>query len=155
MSDLIEAKAEHLFQNTSAEKVYDAWLDEDQLRAWSIEAMNIFGLVADLREIRVDARVGGSFLFTDMRDGEEARHWGTYSVLDRPNIIEFTWFTSEEEEQNSTSIVRIEITPEEEGCSVVLTHTMDAEWADYIEQTERGWTTMLQAIEAIQNTEKN
>ena len=147
MTELIEARAKHRFHRLTAQQVYDAWLNEDDLRAWMDNALSTFGLSADIREIKVDARVGGSFLFTDMRDGEEARHWGTYRVLDRPSFIEFTWLTSEEEEREAISIVRIEITPEKTGCSAVLTHRMNGEWAEYIEQTERGWAMMLTAIE--------
>jgi uncharacterized protein YndB with AHSA1/START domain len=81
-----------------------------------------------------------------MRDGVEAEHWGTYRALERPHLIEFTWFTSQEEEEKYTSIVRIEISPENSGCTVSISHTIDALFAEYLEPTEKGWATMLQAI---------
>ena len=45
--------------------------------------MNL-GLAGDMKRVEIDARVGGKFYFSDMRDGTEARHWGTYLELDRP-----------------------------------------------------------------------
>lgn len=148
MSKLVEAKVEHRFRHAGAEEVYDAWLDENDLRSWMREALTTFGLAADIRRIETDAREGGCFVFSDMRDGDEARHWGTYRRLERPRLIEFTWFTSEEEEREDLSVVRIEITPQPVGCTAVLTHSMDAAYEDYLEQTARGWKTMLDAIEA-------
>lgn len=147
MDDLVEARAEHRYRHLSAQEVYDAWLDEDDLRSWMRQALKAFGLAADIRRIEIDAREGGGFLFSDMRDGEEARHWGTYQVLKPPHVIEFTWFTSEEEERENESAVRIEITPHPTGCSVALTHAMNASYAEYADQTARGWAAMLKAIE--------
>lgn len=152
MSELVEAKVEYRFQHATAEEVYDAWLDEEDVRSWMREALATFGLAADIRRIEIDAREGGRYFFTDMRDGEEARHWGTYRKLERPRLIEFTWFTSEEEERQGSSVVRIEIAPHVTGCSVVLTHAMDAAYTEYLGQTAHGWETMLKAIDASRDS---
>jgi len=52
-------------------------------------------------QIKIDAKVGGAFLFSDIRDGVEAKHWGTYLELERPGKIVFTWITDESEEGGS------------------------------------------------------
>ncbi|UGU32519.1 SRPBCC domain-containing protein [Mycolicibacterium smegmatis] len=147
MTDIIEARVEHRFESATAEQVFDAWLDQGDVRAWMAAALRAHGLEGDIRRVEIDPRVGGRFFFSDVRDGAEAEHWGTYQALERPKLIEFTWFTSEDEEQNSTSLVRIEITPEPQGCSVVLTHKLDATFAEYREPTETGWRTMLTAVD--------
>jgi uncharacterized protein YndB with AHSA1/START domain len=151
MKDLVTAKVTHKFENVSAEEVYDAWLNEEDVRAWSTIALKTHGLGADLRRIEIDPRVGGKFFFSDMREGVEAEHWGTYRALDRPHLIEFTWFTSQEEEEKYTSIVRIEILPEDSGCTVTISHTIDAIFAEYLEPTEKGWATMLEAIARLRD----
>ena len=88
MDEKIEARVSHRFKAT-AEQVYDAWLDPQQVRLWMSAALKSFGLSGDIQRIEIDARVGGAFLFSDRRGDTEARHWGTYLVLDRPHKIVF------------------------------------------------------------------
>lgn len=149
MGKTFDAQVRHRFKTATAEDVFDAWLNEDDVRSWMRSALNTLGLAGDIRRIEIDPRPGGRFFFSDMRDGTEAEHWGTYTTLERPKLIEFTWFTSEKDEKESTSLVRIEITPETEGCSVLLTDKLDAAYAEYREQTQKGWSTMLAAMERL------
>lgn len=144
MSQTVTARVDYRFKTATAEDVFDAWVIQEDVRAWA--AMSFPG---EIKTIEIDAREGGRFLFSDIRDGAEARHWGTYQVFDRPRVLQFTWFVSEEEEREATSIVRIEITPERVGCSVVLTHEMDAEFAEYIGPTQKAWSKMLSVIEQV------
>lgn len=144
MSNTVTARVEYRFETATAEEVFDAWVTPEDVRAWGELSFS-----GEVETIEIDAREGGSFLFSDMRDGEEARHWGTYQVFDRPRVLQFTWFVSEEEEREATSIVRIEITPETVGCSVVLTHEMDAEFAEYLGPTENAWSKMLSVIDQM------
>jgi uncharacterized protein YndB with AHSA1/START domain len=145
MDSRIEAKVSHRFQ-APAERVYDAWLDAEQVRLWMAAALKGFGLAGDIRRVEIDARVGGKFFFSDMRDGTEAKHWGTYLELDRPRKIVFTWIVDEGEESNP-SIVTLTIRSETDGCLATIVHEMDAQWLDYIARTEAGWGRMLDAIE--------
>lgn len=147
MNKTVKARVEYRFTSATAEEVFDAWLSQEDVRVWMTHSLKANGLSGEIGSVEIDARLGGGFLFTDTRDGEEARHWGTYEVFERPRVLQFTWFTSEEEEKETTSVVRIEITPEKTGCSVVLTHEMDAEWAAYKEQAQNSWRYMLAAIE--------
>jgi uncharacterized protein YndB with AHSA1/START domain len=147
MESKVEAKVSHRFQAT-AERVYDAWLDPQQVRVWMAAAQRSFGLAGDIRRIEIDARVGGKFLFSDMRDGAEAKHWGTYLELDRPRKIVFTWIVAESEEANP-STVTLTIQPEADGCLATIVHAMDAKWLDFVSRTETGWARMLQEIDAL------
>ena len=148
MSDVVEVMVEHQFQHATADEVFDAWLNPQDLRSWMSHALTAFGLSAEIVRIEVDPRPGGAFMFSDRRDGEEVQHWGTYLTLERPSVLQFTWFTSEESEREGSSIVRIEFVPQAAGCSARLTHKMPATYTEYTEQAERGWKTLLASIEA-------
>ncbi len=147
MTEKIEVKVTHRFK-ASAERVYDAWLDPGKVRVWMRMAAQSLGLSGDIRQIEIEPNIGGKFLFTDMRDGAEARHWGTYLELERPHKIVFTWITDESEEPDPGKVT-LTIQPEGEGCLATIVHEMDAKWADYVEQTENGWSCMLRATDGL------
>jgi uncharacterized protein YndB with AHSA1/START domain len=147
MSSKIQARVTHHFK-AAAERVYDAWLNPNQVRAWMAGALESLGLAGDIRRVEIDARIGGRFFFSDMRDGQEARHWGTYLELDRPRRIVFSWIVDESEEANP-STVTLTIQPEPESCAATIVHEMDAQWADYLSQTESGWARMLHAVDRL------
>lgn len=146
MTPRIQAKATHRF-SAAAERVFDAWLDEDVVREWMSAALRTMGLPGEMTTVRLDARVGGSFLFADIRDGVEARHWGTYIELERPHRLVFTWIVDASEEDDP-STVTVTIMPDGEGSVATVVHDMDAAWAEYVKRTEDGWTRMMGAIEA-------
>ena len=108
------------------------------------------GLNGEITACELDPVVGGRFLFADMREDGEARHWGTFKVLERPTKIAFTWITDPDEEADP-SLVTLIIEPEPDGPGAIVTlyHEMDAQWADYVPQTEKGWTSMLQGIDTV------
>lgn len=146
MPETVEATTVHVFATVPAERVFDAWLDPNIARLWMSRAVP--GMPAfDVRRVEIDARVGGRFTFSDMRDDGEAVHWGTYKVIDRPRKLVFTWFTSEEEEQEDNSTVTLTLEPRGLGCVATVVHRMDARWAEWIKQTEKGWGVMLAKVE--------
>jgi uncharacterized protein YndB with AHSA1/START domain len=145
MVELVEARVTYKFR-ASPERVFDAWLDPETARIWM--SMPAAGMPAfNIRRVEIDPRVGGKFTFSDQREDGEAVHWGYYRVINRPTELSFTWFTSEEEEEENTSVVTMTIDRTDDGCVVQLVHSMDARWAEWIKQTERGWTVMLTKIE--------
>src|SRR5262245_23563387 len=147
MGAKIEARASHRFTAT-AEQVYDAWLNPKQVRLWMAAALKSFGLAGDIQRIEIDSRVGGKFFFSDLRDGTEARHWGTYLVLERPRKIVFTWIVDESEEANPSKVT-LTIQTEADGCLATIIQEMDEQWIDYVSRTESGWTRMLQQIDKL------
>lgn len=129
-----------------AERIFDAWLDSVKVRSWA--AQPVPGMPAfDIRRIEIDARVGGKFTFSDLREDGEAVHWGHYREIDPPRKLVFTWFTSEEEEQEDNSVVTLTIEPTAEGCRATIVHSMDERWAEYITPTAAAWAFMLRQIE--------
>lgn len=147
--DYVQAEVEYHYGSMSPEQIYDAWIDEKLLRIWMTKALHDHGMTADIRKLETDPRVGGQFHFADMRAEGLAENWGTYRVLDRPEVLEFTWFAEDEDgSDENRSLVRIEIKPDGGGSRIVLTHQMDAAYAEYLEPTKKGWSTMLAAMEA-------
>jgi len=145
MTASIEARVTHRFR-ASAERVYDAWLDPGKAQLWMEAALVKLGLAGDTQRFEIDARVGGKFFFSDMREGTEARHWGTYLELDRPRKIAFTWIT-EESQEAEPSKVALTIEPDGEGCMATIVHELRSEWAEYVSRVESGWGAMLTAVD--------
>lgn len=139
----INAIVKHRY-TASAERVFDAWLNPELVGKW------MFGPA--LREekilrIEIEARIGGSFSFLVLRDGEELDHVGEYIELKRPNRLVFTWGLPKY--SHNFSIVRIDITPLESGCELTLTHELTPEWADYVDRTKDAWTKMLDMLDTV------
>ncbi|WP_199562547.1 SRPBCC family protein [Pelagibacterium lacus] len=144
---MVTAVARHEFATLTPEQVYDAWLDPEAVRIWGDRNLKERDASARVTRIEIDPKVGGRFVFADIRGGEESEAWGYYRVLDRPRLLVFTWFTSVQEEVEDASTVTLSITPTAGGCVATMSHEMSVEWADYIEPTAKAWSGMLRAIE--------
>lgn len=127
-----------------AERVFDAWLDPEQVREW----MAVSGSMKNLSRVRIDPRLGGSFEFVDVRDGEKVEHVGNYLELERPHRLAFTWRVKPEEE---SSTVSIDIVAHAGGCEATLKHELTPEWAYYADRCEAASAKMLGGIAATVN----
>jgi uncharacterized protein YndB with AHSA1/START domain len=151
VTERIEVKVSHRFQ-ASAERVFDAWLQPEKVRVWMRTALQSMGLSGEIGQIEIDPKVGGTFLFSDMRDGKEMRHRGTYLELERPRKIVFTWIVDGFEELDPSD-VELTIEPKGEGCIATIIHRMDCKWADYAARTEKGWRCYLEATGVLLESE--
>ena len=142
MVKLVEARVQHRFES-AAEQLYDAWLDHKQVRQWLGKSLRNMGLSGEISRVEIDAQIGGKFTFSDMRETGEAVHWGYYRELQRPRRIVFSWFVSEEDEIADSSLVTLAIEAQDKGCTATISHCLDAQYAEYIPQTEKGWKAML------------
>ncbi|WMT89645.1 SRPBCC family protein [Pelagibacterium sp. H642] len=147
MTGTVTAVARHTFVTLAPEQVYDSWVDPAKVRAWGDHNLKERDPSSTVTRIEIDPKVGGRFLFADVRDGEETETWGYYRALERPNRLVFTWFTSPEEEEEDNSTVTLELSAQGAGCLATMSHEMSAEWADYIEPTANAWKGMLRSIE--------
>jgi len=122
----------------SAERVYAAWLDPQTIRRFLFTTAT-----GEIVRCDVDARVGGRYAIVDRRHGEDVLHEGVYLELDRPRRIVFTLrvpkYSADEDR------VTIEIAPLADGCLLTLTTATADAWA---EDTERGWTMILDVLDA-------
>lgn len=121
--------------------VFDAWLDPETLGRWMFRTV-----VPDETIVRLqtDPRVGGSFSFVVLRQGQEIDHVGEYLEFDRPRRLVFTW--SIRANLPETSRVAIEISPRDSGCELSLTHEIDPQWSDFAPRIQQSWTTMLTSL---------
>jgi len=124
-----------------AERVFDAWLDPEKARKFLFATSK-----GRMVRAEIEPRVGGSFNFTDRRDGVDVEHIGEYFEIDRPRRLVFTFHT----ERGSTDLSRVslDIVPRGTGCELTLSHEIDAKWAEYKDRTESGWTTILDGLAA-------
>ena len=131
----------HRFEAPAA-RVHDAWLDPADVRRWLFVTPG-----GEMKVVEVDARVGGTFVVTEVRDGEEFEHRGTYLELARPHRIRFRYgvpkFSADQDE------VTVDIRPVGAGCELVLVHALDPAWAEYAERTRTAWTTLLAGLERV------
>ncbi len=123
----------------SAERVFDAWLDPAMAAQWLFATAT-----GQMVRAEIDPRVGGTFNFTDRRDGVDVQHIGEYLQIDRPRRLVFTFYV--EKVTADTSRVSVDIIPLADGCELTLTHEMDAKWAEFAARTEAGWTMILEGL---------
>jgi uncharacterized protein YndB with AHSA1/START domain len=92
--------------------------------------------------VEIDARVGGSFVFVDRRDGEDVEHIGEYLEIDRPRRLVFTLVVPKYSKESTR--VLIDIVPREGGCELTLTH--ENVLPDYVSSSVAGWTQILDKL---------
>lgn len=123
--------------NASAERVFDAWLDPVKAGQWLFSTPS-----GEMIRVEIDARVGGSFIFVDRREGEEIAHVGDYLEIDRPRRLVFTFAVPKYSSESTR--VTIDIVPLSDGCGLTLLH--ENVLADYGHRTEEGWTGILRKL---------
>ncbi|MCY1031909.1 SRPBCC family protein [Corallococcus sp. BB11-1] len=132
----------HRFK-ASAERVFDAWLDPQKARHWFFVTNEDTPLVRS----EVDARVGGRFCFSDLRDGAEVEHMGEYLEIDRPRRLVF--LLTVPQYSTDSDRVTVEIIPQGTGCELTLTAEMMPAWAEYKDRTAKGWSGLLKGLDAL------
>lgn len=118
------------------ERVFDAWTDPALMTqwyapdpSWEIKAEN-------------DLQVGGSYT---VAMGEHVVV-GTYTEVERPHVVAFTWKWAAVD--NPPSQVRVELAEVDDGTRLVLTHT-DLVDADDVKNHEDGWNGCLVRLPAV------
>ncbi|HUG13787.1 MAG TPA: SRPBCC family protein [Thermomicrobiales bacterium] len=120
-----------------AERVFDAFLDPALAGRFMFATPD-----GEMTRVEIDPRVGGTFVFTDRRDGVDVEHAGEFLELERPRRLAFSFVV----DGGDSSFVIIDIVSLPDGCALMLTHEMDPKWADYAERTEQGWTGILAGV---------
>jgi uncharacterized protein YndB with AHSA1/START domain len=123
----------------SAERVFDAWLDAKTAGRWLFATST-----GHMVRVRIDARVGGGFVFVDRRNGEDVEHKGEYLELDRPKRLVFRFVVPKY--SPTYSRVAIDIVPAGGGCDLTLVH--EGVLPEYEKPTQSGWTTILEGLAA-------
>src|SRR5580765_436195 len=124
------------------DQVYAAWTDPLQLKQW-------FGPEkVRTRELVADVRVGGKYRWdVTTPDGEEVTCCGEYRELEPDSKIVFTWrWVDDEDWENQTSIVTIELFDREGGTELRLRHVQLPNEESCKGHT-RGWNSALDKLE--------
>lgn len=124
--------------HTSAEKVFDAWLNP-QIACNFLFATS----TGEMLRTEIDARVGGAFLLVDRRDGIDVEHIGEYFELDRPRRIAFSFRVPHYSAESRR--VTVEIAALENGCELTLIH--EGVLPEFEVSTKAGWTALLDALD--------
>ena len=116
--------------------VFEAWTSEEVIRRWW-ELERGWGTT----EAELDLRVGGA-VRVDMRDpGKDIEYGGggTYTEIEPPNRLAFTWVWD-----GDTRRTLIEIDLEETGGATVVRFTQRDLWdEEALRSHEQGWTQIL------------
>jgi uncharacterized protein YndB with AHSA1/START domain len=132
----VQVRVTHRYSE-SAERVFDAWLDPATAGRWLFATPT-----GQMIGVEIDARVGGSFIFVDRREGENIEHTGQYLEIVRPRQLVFSFSVPKYSKLSST--VSIDIAPIGTGCGLTLTH--DGVLAEYASRTQEGWGKLLAAL---------
>jgi uncharacterized protein YndB with AHSA1/START domain len=121
----------------SAERVFDAWLDPRRAGKWLFTTPT-----GKIVRVEIDARVGGSFVITDRRDGEDVEHLGTYLEIERPRRLVFEFRVPKYSKEPTR--VSVNIIPTASGCELTLTH--EGVLPEFMERTQQGWGKILSGL---------
>ena len=127
------------------ERVYRAWTDAEELKAW-------FGLKPNsILAIDVDLRVGGRWQFVMVRDDEgQTSLFGEYLVIEPGRRLAFSWHSLRENvdgsrEESAPSKVTVTFTAQGAATAVHLTHeTIVAEEGRL--GVSRGWNASFASL---------
>ena len=139
--EIVRVTVERHF-DAAPEQVFDAWLDPDVARRWLFTSPG-----SEISRVEIDARVGGAFVFVDQRGGKPVEHQGTFLEIDRPHRLVFRFRTAEE--PDAPDILTAEMTPENGGTRLVLTHDLHPYWAKYVDFTKNEWASMFGLLDDV------
>ncbi|KRC59236.1 hypothetical protein ASE14_15850 [Agromyces sp. Root81] len=118
----------------SADRLFDAWLDPVSLAVW----MRRDG--SEPSNVVADPRVGGAFTITMNDPGGSFVHAGSYTVIDRPHTLEFTWRSIAT--HHTDSVVRVTFRPDGDATVVEVRHEQLPD-AEAVQQHTEGWTEII------------
>jgi len=130
------------FINAPRDRVYNAWTDPAQLKAWfGPENVQTHDFVADVR-------VGGKYRWDlTSPEGEKMTAFGEYRELQPGRKIVFTWQWDDDEAwENHVSVVTVELSDCDGGTELRLIHEQLPSETSRDRHTE-GWNSVLDKLE--------
>lgn len=124
------------------ERVFAAWTEAGHLGRWFCPDF------CALESVETDARVGGRYRIAmrDTKSGELHCVIGTYTVVEPPRRLQFSWawYTMPERE----SLVTVTVEPTVDGAEILVEH---ARFADALarDRHEYGWSTSIPKLAAL------
>ena len=126
-----------------AERVFDAWTSAEVVRRWW-RALHHF----EVSDAEVDPRVGGVIrvVMHDPRKQLDHGGGGTYTEVDRPNRLAFTWVWDNDPEGRRT-LIEIDFSERASRTTVSFSHTLLFS-AEMARDHEEGWSGVLDELGA-------
>jgi len=124
------------------ERIFDAWLDEGQARAFLFADRTW-----DAVSARIDARAGGDFRIVRRREGEDVEYSGQYLEIDRPQRLVLSLFVEKYAYLDDRVIV--ELAPVAGQTLLVLTHELSLPDAVERSRIRREWARVLARLAAL------
>jgi len=138
MNDGLNLRIERTFQ-APAEKVFEAWTSEEVMRRW-FHAEHDW----ETTEAEVDLRLGGAVRVV-MRDPVKDAEYGgggTYTEIDPPTRLAFTWAWDRDGRQ---TMIELDFLESDGATTVLLTHRNLAD-EESLRDHEDGWTKCLENL---------
>lgn len=124
------------------ERVFRAWTEAEQLARW----FGPQGFTCPTHEI--DPRPGGAYRIT-MRSPEGTLHTvaGTYTAVEPPRRLAFTWAWEGESGRGHESAVELTLRGHADGTELVLTHRRH-ESVEARDRHAEGWASCMEKLAA-------
>jgi uncharacterized protein YndB with AHSA1/START domain len=121
------------------EELFAEWTDPESMRVWMCPGEVVSA------EVRLDPRVGGSFLIIMRSPTQVFEHRGEFTVVDRPSKLAFTWIAV------GTDLLPTLVTVEffeagEYETELVLTHEKFPR-KEVKDRYESGWSQIVTRLE--------
>ncbi len=129
----------------SPERLFDAWLDAGEVRAFLCA-----GRIGRLTGADIDARIGGGFTIVRHRAAEEVEYSGEFLEIDRPHLLVFSLFVERYAQWDDRVIV--ELAPVAGQSLIVLTHELSLPSPAQRSHVQRGWARVLDGLAALAAT---
>jgi uncharacterized protein YndB with AHSA1/START domain len=138
MSDSLNLRIERTFQAPAA-KVFEAWTSEEVMRRW-FHAEHDW----ETTEATVDLRLGGAVRVVMRNPHKDAEYGGggTYTEIDPPNRLAFTWTWDRD---NRPTLIELDFLEADGATTVLLTHR-DLADEESVHDHEDGWTKCLENL---------
>jgi uncharacterized protein YndB with AHSA1/START domain len=139
MNDDRTLRMERAFQ-APIEAVFEAWTSEEVLRRWWHTEDGY-----ETSEAEVDLRVGGTVrvVMRDPKEDVEYGGGGTYSEVEPPTRLAFTWTWDDEPRQ---TLIQIDFSERDGITTVRFTHS--GLWdEEALRSHEDGWTKLFNRLE--------
>lgn len=129
----------------SRERVFNAWTQVDAIRRW----MGPEGMTCDGAE--ADVRVGGEYRFPmTNKDGGISEVFGTYTEIDPPKRLAFTWawLVCEGEPGGYQMLVTLDFHEDGDGTRMILNQTGLAT-EEARDRHEEGWCSSFNCLDTL------
>lgn len=136
----VEAIVQEIAINAPAEQVFEALVDPaKRMKWWGREGR------FQATNAQSDLRVGGHWMMSGIGMGHPFKVDGVYRIVERPQVIAFTWNPSWDEHATET-LVRFDLSERNGVTTVRLTHSGFA--SQNSRDAHQGWPQILSWLKA-------